>query len=107
MEDKEIREAVKERYGRIAAQVCSCSSSCCCSDTANLCSAGYTEEQLAAVPDGARLSLGCGNPAALASLKEGEVITVPGLQYKVWPLLARVLPRNLIIRIMRTQHEPL
>ena len=41
----------------------------------------------------------------LNALKKGKVITVPGLQYKVWPLLARVLPRNLIIRIMRTQHE--
>jgi short-subunit dehydrogenase len=42
---------------------------------------------------------------ALNALKKGKVITIPGLQYKVWPLLARVLPRNLIIRIMRTQHE--
>ena len=35
---------------------------------------GYTEEELKAVPEGANLGLGCGNPIALASLKEGEVV---------------------------------
>jgi len=35
---------------------------------------GYTDEQLASLPDGADLGLGCGNPTAMASLKEGEVV---------------------------------
>ena len=35
---------------------------------------GYTDEELGSIPDGANLGLGCGNPIALASLKEGEVI---------------------------------
>jgi arsenite methyltransferase len=35
---------------------------------------GYTEEELAAVPDGANLGLGCGNPQAIAALKPGEVV---------------------------------
>jgi SAM-dependent methyltransferase len=35
---------------------------------------GYTEEELKAVPEGANLGLGCGNPVALASLKEGETV---------------------------------
>lgn len=42
----------------------------------------------------------------LNALKKRKVITVPGLQYKMWPLLARVAPRNLITTIMRSQHEP-
>ncbi len=33
---------------------------------------GYSENELNQVPDGANLGLGCGNPTALASLKEGE-----------------------------------
>ena len=33
---------------------------------------GYSQEELNAVPEGANLGLGCGNPTALASLKEGE-----------------------------------
>ena len=36
--------------------------------------AGYTEQDLAAVPDGANLGLGCGNPVALASLRPGDVV---------------------------------
>lgn len=35
---------------------------------------GYTEEDISSVPKGANLGLGCGNPVALASLKEGEVV---------------------------------
>jgi hypothetical protein len=33
---------------------------------------GYRDEELGSVPEGANLGLGCGNPVALASLKEGE-----------------------------------
>ncbi len=36
--------------------------------------AGYTEKDLDSVPEGANLGLGCGNPVALASLKEGETV---------------------------------
>jgi SAM-dependent methyltransferase len=35
---------------------------------------GYSNEQLTAVPEGANLGLGCGNPQAIASLQSGEVV---------------------------------
>ena len=35
---------------------------------------GYTDEEMQAVPSGANLGLGCGNPTALASIKEGETV---------------------------------
>jgi hypothetical protein len=35
---------------------------------------GYSEAELAAVPEGANLGLGCGNPQAIAALKPGEVV---------------------------------
>ena len=35
---------------------------------------GYSREQMAAVPEGANLGLGCGNPVALASLRAGETV---------------------------------
>jgi SAM-dependent methyltransferase len=35
---------------------------------------GYSEAEIASVPEGSNLGLGCGNPVALASLKEGEVV---------------------------------
>jgi len=80
MDKEEIGKAVRERYGNIAKQGSSCcgpDKSCCGStDSAQNISRsiGYTEEELKAVPEGANLGLGCGNPIALASLKEGEVV---------------------------------
>src|SRR5262249_43993298 len=35
---------------------------------------GYSDTELAAVPDGANLGLGCGNPQAIADLKPGETV---------------------------------
>ena len=49
-------------------------SSCCSpADTAAM-AVGYSAEELEAIPEKARMGLGCGNPTALASLKEGEVV---------------------------------
>jgi len=80
MEKEEIKKAVRERYGNIAKQSSSCcapAKSCCGStDSAQSISRsiGYSEEELKAVPEGANMGLGCGNPTALASLKEGEIV---------------------------------
>ncbi len=80
MEKEEIGKAVRERYGNIAKQGGSCcgpAKSCCGgTDSAQSISRniGYSEEELKVVPEGANLGLGCGNPIALASLKEGEVV---------------------------------
>ena len=80
MRQKEIKKVVREGYAKIAKQ----SSSCCapvnsCCGSTDLAqdiskSIGYTEEELKAVPEGANLGLGCGNPVVLASLKEGETV---------------------------------
>jgi SAM-dependent methyltransferase len=35
---------------------------------------GYTEEELQSIPENSGMGLGCGNPTALASLSEGEVV---------------------------------
>jgi SAM-dependent methyltransferase len=80
MEDKRIKKVVRNGYAQIAKQESSCCSpvnSCCGStDLARDISkkVGYTDEELHTVPEGANLGLGCGNPVALASLKEGEVV---------------------------------
>lgn len=76
---KDIKSAVRDNYAKIANRGGSCcdpKSSCCGSSTAKSISEkiGYTEEEINAVPEGANLGLGCGNPVALASLKEGEVV---------------------------------
>lgn len=80
MKKEEIKKVVREGYAQIARQGSSCcapASSCCGGGSlARTLSknVGYTEEELKAVPDGANLGLGCGNPVALASLKEGETV---------------------------------
>jgi arsenite methyltransferase len=77
---KDIKKNVREAYGNIARESGSCCgpSSSCCSGTEAVDSAsklvGYTEEELKSIPEGADLGLGCGNPVALASLKEGETV---------------------------------
>jgi SAM-dependent methyltransferase len=80
VEDKQIKKDLREGYARIARQGSSCctpANSCCGStDLAQNISKsiGYTEKELKAIPEGANLGLGCGNPVALASLKEGETV---------------------------------
>jgi len=80
MKEEGIKKIVREGYAQIAQQGSSCCappSSCCGNvDRAKEISKqiGYTEEEFQMVPEGANLGLGCGNPVALASLKEGETV---------------------------------
>ena len=79
MKDTEIKKKVREGYARIATKKTSCcapTSSCCGGSLPETISKsiGYSEAELGSVPDGANLGLGCGNPVALASLKEGETV---------------------------------
>jgi len=77
--EKDIKKIVKEGYAKIAKQGTSCcSSSACCSSSSNSRdiskTVGYSDDEMNAVPEGANLGLGCGNPVAIASLKEGDVV---------------------------------
>src|SRR5512139_2650438 len=70
----DIRTVVREKYGEIAEgkrSGCGCASSCCGDAMLTL---GYTEEQKQALPEGADLGLGCGNPLAHAAVKPGETV---------------------------------
>src|SRR5687768_4570516 len=77
-----IKEVVKEKYGEAARRVktgggssCCGASACCGTDVDPITSNLYDEAQKGLIPDEAVLaSLGCGNPTALAELKEGDVI---------------------------------
>lgn len=103
MEAHEIREAVRERYARTVrdseekaarggccgsasqtgrepeygAGACGAGSGCCGGgvDTEAVARAiGYGTEELTSAPEGSNLGLGCGNPVAIASLREGETV---------------------------------
>jgi len=80
MTDDEIRKVVREGYAGVVKETASCcgpATGCGCGTDAardmsrNL---GYSDGELDSVPDGSNLGLGCGNPVALASLREGETV---------------------------------
>jgi arsenite methyltransferase len=75
--NEEIRDAVRDHYGKVAKQ--GASAGCapgCCGAPQNGASGklGYTTGDLASVPDGADMGLGCGNPQVIAALRAGEIV---------------------------------
>jgi SAM-dependent methyltransferase len=65
---------------------------------------GYSDEELATVPDGANLGLSCGNPTAIGSLKEGEVVLDlgSGAGFDCFVAAAKVGPSGKIIGVDMT-----
>jgi len=86
LENDTVKQTVRERYGRIAEQggSCGCAPTCCSPKGAEMevphdprkvsQALGYSAEETNAVPDGANLGLGCGNPQVIAALKSGETV---------------------------------
>ena len=87
MKEDETRKIVREGYAQIARRGGSCCAPAdsCCNPVSSCCGStdtvrniskgiGYSDEELGSVPEGANLGLGCGNPVALAALKEGDIV---------------------------------
>ncbi len=71
----EIREAVRDTYGKIARERGTGGGCCGPADPGTASGRlGYSSEEMSSVPEGANLGLGCGNPGAIASLKTGETV---------------------------------
>jgi SAM-dependent methyltransferase len=77
----DVKQVVREKYGKVALQVRAGSEGSCCTapSTTNCCdpitSNLYEAGQAGEVPDTAlKASLGCGNPTALALLRPGETV---------------------------------
>jgi len=103
---KDVKEFVKERYGKIArGEQSFCCSSCSPSVTGQSLAVGYSPEELAAIPPEAILGVGCGNPTALADLKPGEVVVDLGSGAGIDVFLAagRVGERGRVIGIDMTE----
>ncbi|NIQ40138.1 MAG: arsenite methyltransferase [Proteobacteria bacterium] len=80
MNGERVKKMVRESYGKIVSR-----GSSCCGPAKSVCGGtdpatdtsrkiGYTDKDLGTVPEGANLGLGCGNPVALATLREGETV---------------------------------
>ena len=79
-----IRKAVREQYGKVAdaapsSQASSCATTSCCNGDNSSAESmsialGYSNQEVIAIPEGANMGLGCGNPQAIAALKQGETV---------------------------------
>jgi arsenite methyltransferase len=85
MADQDIKQIVKDKYGKAALRVvtgeasCCAGTSCCGGESSRagdpITSNLYTESETAALPaEAVAASLGCGNPTALAELRAGETV---------------------------------
>ncbi len=88
MSDDDVRSTVREAYAKVAEQSSAAAlvgdaamgaAASCCGDSGEMAAAmseklGYTSDDVTSVPEGANMGLGCGNPMAIASLKEGETV---------------------------------
>lgn len=81
LKNDEVRQVVREQYGLVAESNdpdCGCGPSCCGAPSDNPVEVarllGYTAEEAQAVPEGANMGLGCGNPGAIAALRPGETV---------------------------------
>jgi SAM-dependent methyltransferase len=73
----DVRTVVREHYASVAREpAVGCDPGCCSPQAVGTPAAtlGYSADQTGVVPDGANLGLGCGNPTAIASLREGETV---------------------------------
>jgi arsenite methyltransferase len=109
MKEREIKRAVREGYARLAKQATSYYSSRKCYGCADLpdeiCKRlGYTEEEIRTAPPESNLGLGCGNPVALACLKEGEIILDmgSGAGFDCFLASIRVGPKGKVIGVDMT-----
>jgi arsenite methyltransferase len=80
MDKNTVKELVKKGYGEVAKNRDSSDMSIYTEDGSGPAvrkfseGVGYSDQEMGAVPDGANLGLGCGNPTALASLNEGKTV---------------------------------
>ena len=74
--DESVRSTVRDHYAKVAEDdACGCAPGCCgvSAKSASL-ALGYSPDDLASVPEGADMGLGCGNPQAIAALRAGETV---------------------------------
>jgi SAM-dependent methyltransferase len=71
----DTRTIVRDHYAKVSRGETGCAPGCCAKMPANQSRMlGYSADEMTAVPDGADMGLGCGNPSAIASLRPGETV---------------------------------
>jgi len=99
---KQIKTAVKETYAAVAE-----GKRCCGTDLTELRTdaGGYTKEEIASLPEGAALGLGCGNPTRIAAIDPGMTVLDLGSGAGVDVFLAaqKVGPTGRVIGVDMTE----
>jgi SAM-dependent methyltransferase len=106
VDNQKLKDVIKDRYGKIARG----EQTFCCPTggptvTDQCLAVGYSAEDLQLVPELAILGVGCGNPTALADLKEGETVLDLGAGAGIDAFLAaeKVGPRGRVIGVDMTE----
>jgi len=118
---KDVRETVRKGYAAIAKGGGSClpgvasrGEATCCGPAKSCCGSanpdavakavGYSEAELATLPEGANMGLSCGNPGAIAALKPGEAVLDLGSGggFDVFLVAQKVGPRGRAIGVDMT-----
>jgi SAM-dependent methyltransferase len=107
MDSETIKAAVRGRYALVVTHnepCCGKASSCGCGKEDPSLLLGYETQDLEAVPEGANLGLGCGNPVALASLQPGETVLDlgSGAGFDAFLASTRVGPEGRVIGVDMT-----
>ena len=107
MDGQQIKNMVRDRYAAVALGSAGCCGSAATPQQAS-CEMGYTEAELASVPEGANLGLGCGNPQAIAAMQPGEtaVDLGSGAGFDCFLAARQVGPQGRVIGVDMT-HEML
>jgi len=107
--NEKIKQHVKKHYAEVAKGNSCCETPSCCSPSSRTSYAriiGYSDEELKGLPDSAIAPIaGCGNPTALAGLKEGEVVLDLGSGGGIDAFLAakKVGPKGKVIGVDMTE----
>jgi SAM-dependent methyltransferase len=107
MDGEQIKDMVRSHYAAVAV-----GNAGCCGPAATpqqtSCEMGYSEVELASVPEGANLGLGCGNPQAIAAMRPGEIVVDlgSGAGFDCFLAARRVGPDGRVIGVDMT-HEML
>ena len=105
MKKNNVRNVVRDAYGKIAKDKSEQSCGCCGGDTSDYAKLiGYTADDLGRIPEGSNLGLGCGNPTAIASLEEGEGVLDlgSGAGFDVFLAASRVGDKGKVIGVDMT-----
>ena len=107
--EEKIKQHVKKTYAEVAKGASCCDVPTCCHPESRNSFAkmiGYSDEELKGLPDSVvRTVSGCGNPTALSSLKEGEVVLDLGSGGGIDAFLAakKVGPKGRVIGVDMTE----